>query len=315
MVFPLCTCRRLSTPLGLALGIATSHCRPPNYAPPPPEPELAPAQIPLGDIEGYDATEVEHAALYGADSAPASALTPPADAVISPDGLISTVLRAGSGTATPQPGETVIFHMTGWTAAGDRFESTHTRRQPERADPRTLVPGLREGLEVMVTGEKRRLWIPARLGYGPSDPGGKPMGDLIVDLELLKILEAPKIPDVPEDLLAPPAEAHVTPQGVRFVVLEAGQGSRRPTQDDRVEVHYTGWSRDGNRFDSSVARGAPAQFGVSEVIAGWTDMLMQMVEGQRVRVWIPSKLAYGDDPGGGRPAGDLVFDIELLRIL
>jgi len=79
-----------------------------------------------------------------------------------------------------------------------------------------------------------------------------------------------------------------------------------------VTVHYTGWTTDGQMFDSSVARGEPAQFGLDQVIPGWTEGLQLMVEGERRRFWIPARLAYEGQPG--RPQGVLVFDIELIRI-
>jgi peptidylprolyl isomerase len=81
-----------------------------------------------------------------------------------------------------------------------------------------------------------------------------------------------------------------------------------------VKVHYTGWTKDGKSFDSSVARGEPAEFGVSQVIKGWTEGLQLMVAGEKRRFWIPGSLAYGDKPRAGAPAGDLVFDVELLEI-
>jgi FKBP-type peptidyl-prolyl cis-trans isomerase len=67
-------------------------------------------------------------------------------------------------------------------------------------------------------------------------------------------------------------------------------------------------------FDSSVSRGQPATFGLSQVIAGWTEGVQLMVEGETRRFWIPGKLAYGDNPRSGAPAGTLVFDVELIKI-
>jgi peptidylprolyl isomerase len=118
----------------------------------------------------------------------------------------------------------------------------------------------------------------------------------------------------PEDVQAPPKTAKKTASGVSYVVLEKGKGKTKPTQDDRVKVHYSGWTTDGKMFDSSVARNEPAVFGVGQVIPGWSEALKLMVEGQKLRVWIPSQLAYGDKPGFG-PAGQLTFEIELLEIL
>ncbi len=96
------------------------------------------------------------------------------------------------------------------------------------------------------------------------------------------------------------------------MVLQPGTGTRHPRPTDRVTVHYTGWTTDGKMFDSSVARGEPTTFGVDRVIAGWSQGLQLMVEGEKRRFWIPESLAYQGQPG--QPAGMLVFDVELLRI-
>jgi FKBP-type peptidyl-prolyl cis-trans isomerase len=77
-------------------------------------------------------------------------------------------------------------------------------------------------------------------------------------------------------------------------------------------VHYAGWTTDGRSFDESYTRGEPATFPVDGVIAGFAEALQLMVVGERRRVWIPESLAYRGQPG--RPAGMLVFDIELVRI-
>ncbi|MDP4878644.1 MAG: FKBP-type peptidyl-prolyl cis-trans isomerase [Opitutales bacterium] len=97
-------------------------------------------------------------------------------------------------------------------------------------------------------------------------------------------------------------------------VLIAGTGSVHPTKDDMVTVHYSGWTTDGQLFDSSVARGEPASFGLFQVIAGWTEGVQLMVEGETRRFWIPGKLAYGEKPQGGAPGGTLVFDVQLIKI-
>ena len=77
-------------------------------------------------------------------------------------------------------------------------------------------------------------------------------------------------------------------------------------------VHYTGWTVDGQMFDSSIARNEPATFGLDEVIPGWTQGVQMMVEGEKRRFWIPAALAYEGMPD--KPQGMLVFDIELLKI-
>ena len=116
----------------------------------------------------------------------------------------------------------------------------------------------------------------------------------------------------PADVAAPPADASTTPSGLASRVLEAGTGTQHPGPQSRVLVHYSGWTTDGQMFDSSVTRGEPIAFGLYQVIAGWTEGVQLMVEGEKRRLWIPEQLAYGGRPGA--PAGMLVFDVELIRI-
>ena len=82
-----------------------------------------------------------------------------------------------------------------------------------------------------------------------------------------------------------------------------------------MKVHYSGWTTDGKLFDSSVLRDEPIVFPLNRVIPGWTEGVQLMVEGEKRRLWIPGKQAYGDSPPPGAPAGTLVFDVELLEIV
>jgi FKBP-type peptidyl-prolyl cis-trans isomerase len=120
--------------------------------------------------------------------------------------------------------------------------------------------------------------------------------------------------EIPADVASAPAEAQVTPSGLASKVLVNGSGSARPKSTDLVTVHYSGWTTDGKLFDSSVNRGQPATFPLNGVIAGWTEGLQLMVEGEKRRFWIPAKMAYGENPPSGYPAGTLVFDVELIKI-
>ncbi|MDF1564866.1 MAG: FKBP-type peptidyl-prolyl cis-trans isomerase [Deltaproteobacteria bacterium] len=118
----------------------------------------------------------------------------------------------------------------------------------------------------------------------------------------------------PADVAAPPADATTTASGLAYKVLQQGSGDRHPTATSNVEVHYTGWTTDGQMFDSSVARGQTISFPLNGVIAGWTEGVQLMKVGDKFRFWIPAGLAYGENPGGGRPGGMLVFDVELFQI-
>jgi len=124
-----------------------------------------------------------------------------------------------------------------------------------------------------------------------------------------------KMPEVPSDVAAAPADAEKTASGLASKILKPGTGDKKPAAADTVTVHYTGWTTDGKQFDSSVERGQPASFPLNGVIKGWTEGLQLMVEGEKRRFWIPEELAYGPKvEGSPRPGGMLCFDVELLGI-
>jgi len=106
-----------------------------------------------------------------------------------------------------------------------------------------------------------------------------------------------------------------TESGLQYEVLTEGGGAK-PTAADQVTVHYHGMLTDGTVFDSSVDRGEPAKFGVTQVIKGWTEALQLMSVGDKWKLTIPSNLAYGDKGAGGMigPNATLVFEVELLGI-
>ena len=109
---------------------------------------------------------------------------------------------------------------------------------------------------------------------------------------------------------------YTTGSGLQYMVLRQGNGNR-PVATDRVEVNYRGTLLDGTEFDSSYARGRPAVFSLTQVVAGWTEGLALMPVGSKYRFWIPSELGYGarGTPGGPiGPNATLLFDVELLSI-
>ena len=122
----------------------------------------------------------------------------------------------------------------------------------------------------------------------------------------------PRTIPAPSDVSGPPSDATVSASGLATRVLEPGTGSQHPSANSRVRVHYSGWTTDGQLFDSSVARNEPISFGLTQVIAGWTEGVQLMVEGEKRRLWIPERLAYGGQRGA--PQGMLVFDVELIKI-
>ncbi len=246
---------------------------------------------------------------------PSDVKAPPADASKTASGLASKVLQAGKGDTKPAAADTVTVHYSGWTTDGKLFDSSVKRGQPASFPLNGVIKGWTEGLQLMVEGEKRRFWIPADLAYGENPGGGRPGGTLVFDVELLGIKQAPKPPAVPEDVAAPPADAEKTDSGISSKVLTKGTGTEHPKATDQVKVHYSGWTTDGQLFDSSVMRQEAIVFPLDRVIPGWTEGVQLMVTGEKRRLWIPAKLAYGENPPPGAPAGTLVFDVELLEIV
>ena len=107
-----------------------------------------------------------------------------------------------------------------------------------------------------------------------------------------------------------------TDSGIQYEVITEGTGPS-PAATDKVRVHYVGQLTDGTTFDSSVDRGEPAEFGLNQVIPGWTEGVQLMNKGSKFRFVIPSELAYGDQGAGASigPGETLVFEVELLDIL
>lgn len=108
----------------------------------------------------------------------------------------------------------------------------------------------------------------------------------------------------------------VTKSGLQYEVLNEGSG-KKPKATDTVRCHYEGRLLDGTVFDSSYKRNEPADFGLQQVIAGWTEGVQLMAEGAKYRFYIPYMLAYGEGGAGAMipPFSTLVFDVELIKVL
>jgi FKBP-type peptidyl-prolyl cis-trans isomerase FklB len=105
--------------------------------------------------------------------------------------------------------------------------------------------------------------------------------------------------------------------GLQYKVLKKGKG-KKPTSSSRVKVHYKGTLLSGDTFDSSYERGTPSEFGLNQVIPGWTEGIQLMKPGSKFIFYIPHELAYGPNPdprSGIKPYSLLIFEVELLEIL
>jgi FKBP-type peptidyl-prolyl cis-trans isomerase len=235
---------------------------------------------------------------------PADLTAPPADAVKGADGLVTKTLTPGTGDA--RLGETDIprVRYTVWKSDGTLVQNVPESESLLIAQAK-MIPGWLAAVKQMAVGETQRAWIPASLTTGKLKDGES----FVFDTTLLAIVP---YPTTPSDVAAPPADAKTTPSGLAYKVLRPGTGTQHPRAGSTVAVHYSGWTTDGKMFDSSVIRGKSATFPLLRVIAGWTEGLQLMVEGEQTRFWIPARLAYANKPG--MPQGMLVFDVELLKI-
>ncbi len=121
-------------------------------------------------------------------------------------------------------------------------------------------------------------------------------------------VEAQDVP-APPDVAAPPPDAETTPSGLASKVLVVGRGYTNPGERNTVTFHYTGWTTDGEMFDTSGS--FPSTMRLDGLIKGWIEGLQLMIVGEKRRFWIPEELAYR---GEREPFGMLVFDVELIGI-
>jgi peptidylprolyl isomerase len=240
--------------------------------------------------------------------APPADLTPPAGAQTTASGLAYQVLDPGTGAGQPDANDLVLVHYTGWRSEdGELFDSSVARGKPALLPLEALIQGWTEGLQLMSEGAQWRLWIPGELAYQGLE--GRPQGMLVFDVELLGVR---RIPPVPEHLGEAPPDAIRSKSGLAWKVLRPGEGGESPGRGDRVKVHYIGWNTEGQWFDSTYSKGAPAALPYDQVIRGWQEALSTMTPGEMRRIWIPERLAYAGQEG--KPKGPLTFDVELLEI-
>jgi peptidylprolyl isomerase len=254
--------------------------------------------------------DVELRDIHSAPAAPANLSAPPADAERGAAGLAYKVVSGTGEGEPPNEWDEVAVHYTIWKQDGSLHQDTTHESEPRRVRPMDEFSGFAAAVALARKGQKLRVWLPeeARAPLRSGDRGGLHT----MDIEVFDVVRKPGPPPTPADVAKPPKDAKKTAKGVYYKLLHKGDGKRKPTSSDTVTVHYTGWTTDGKRFDSSQLRGKPTSFGLTDVIAGWTDVVQQMVVGDRIRTWIPEHLAYQGQPG--RPAGMLVFEIELIAI-
>lgn len=276
----------------------------------------------LGCDRGVDRVEGRDARAVAADGGvaqsppsfppPADVAAPPGDARQLASGVAMKRLKAGTGSDRPQGDDCVKVAYTGWHRDGSLLSTSRVHDDPVVHCLGRTMPGLAIALREMAVGEEDRIWVPGALTFKSSEPGAEaPKSDLTFDLEILEIL---RTPTAPADLVAPKTAVR-TASGLAYRVLTPGTGSAHPSLSSRPRIRFSGWMKDGTLFASTEAAKSPAVFSMSDVILGWREGLALMVPGEKVRFWIPGKLAFGDKPRrGGQPWGDLVYDLELVDL-
>ncbi len=228
-------------------------------------------------------------------------------------GLKYEILTAGTG-ASPAPDDSVTVHYEGTLMDGTKFDSSYDRGETITFPLNRVIKGWTEGVQLMKEGAKYKFTIPSELAYGEQGGGSiPPNSDLIFIVELFKVEV-----DEGKEFLKQNLEksgVKVTDSGLQYKVLLEGTG-KSPGATDRVTVHYEGTLIDGTKFDSSYDRGEPIDFGLNQVIRGWTEGLQLMKEGAKYKLFIPSDLAYGPQgsPGAIPPNAALIFTVELIRV-
>jgi len=218
--------------------------------------------------------------------------------------LVSKIVTHGSGPARPGPMNVVTMHYTAWSADGTTIDDSRSRGNAATWIPGQLMEGLSTGIQLMIAGEKRRLWIPASMCHEWAN------GPLVYDLELIAIADPPPWPARAE-IGVPPTDAVRTSTGLAFKVLRPGSGTDRPKPNSTVTIHYTEWTASGGtRYDDSVPRGAPMNVAVDLVMPGLSEGLQRMVAGEKTRFWLPADTTYAPPI----PRAPLLFDVELLAI-
>lgn len=241
-------------------------------------------------------------------------------------GLQYIVLSEGpEGGYSPKADDSVDVHYVGTLVDGVEFDSSRARGAAARFQVDQVIPGWTEGLQLMSEGDKFRFFVPPDLAYGSEGTPGGPIGPneaLIFDVELLKVPSPERNLAAAEKFLAEngkKAGVKTTASGLQYEVLAEGPaGGKSPSDANKVSVHYEGRLVDGTVFDSSYDRGEPIEFPLAGVIAGWTEGVQLMSEGDKFRFYIPPALGYGERGTPGGPIGPneaLVFEVELLKVV
>jgi peptidylprolyl isomerase len=232
-------------------------------------------------------------------------------------GLTIEEFVVGEGAEAVKGGE-VEVHYTGYLTDGTVFDTSKKRNRPFTfpLGEGRVIKGWDEGVAGMKVGGKRRLIVPASLGYGDRRAGKIPPGaTLVFTIELVSVTPPPPPPQPLTAFEGKPLATKKLDEGLLVHDYKVGEGAEAKA-GDIVAVHYRGTLKDGTEFDSSLAR-KPISFplGQGRVIKGWDLGIAGMKVGGLRKLEIPAKLAYGERAKGKIPANsDLTFTVELMSV-
>ena len=224
--------------------------------------------------------------------------------------ILLTLVLIGCGTETSSNRKSIstlstFMDSTSYALGADLGENL--KRQQVEIDYDVFMAGLTDAMlddELVKLDQKKRRDVMGSLQKSIRDKSKKEGETNLKIADEFLASNKQGNPDVKE-----------TPTGLQYRVIKEGEGDS-PSQTDRVKVHYAGKLIDGTEFDSSYERGEPTEFGLNQVIKGWTEGLQLMKVGSKYEFFIHPKIAYGSRPRPTIPANSvLIFEVELLDIV
>ncbi|HEX8515588.1 MAG TPA: FKBP-type peptidyl-prolyl cis-trans isomerase [Bacteroidia bacterium] len=228
-------------------------------------------------------------------------------------GLEYTITEKGSGKKA-QSGDKVKVHYTGKLTNDTIFDSSVQRGQPFefKIGAGQVIKGWDEAFQLLQEGDKATIKFGPELGYGDRAMGKIPANSvLIFDVELIQVIEGVRPFDVKGK------DTVKTASGLKLITVQTNKSGEQAVSGTKVVANYSAFFTDGKMFDSSIERGQPlkANIGKGQLFTGLEEGIALMRKGEKARMIIPSKLAFGEKGSGPIPANaDLVFDIELVDV-
>jgi peptidylprolyl isomerase len=226
-------------------------------------------------------------------------------------GLKYSVLSRGGPGPSPQMGDLVMVHYTGWLTDGTQFDSSRQRGQPSEFRLGEVIEGWNEGLQLMTPGARFKLTIPPDLAYGPD--GRPPVipreATLVFDVELLSFEAMPRFRKLDPDA------TKTTDSGLKYQVLEPGSGDP-PQADDPFEFELAVWGTEGDLLQMSAGRGRTQKARASDLrLPVLKEAFLLMRPGARMLIEVPPELLADRGLGGLQPEPTTIWHLHLIRVI